>query len=53
MLAYHLLTSEIHQVGYTTISVFDDESVFYELQNQVFDLILLDIMVKPFDMLEL
>ena len=44
-----LIMKNLQLVGHTCNSVFDGESVFEELQNQTYDLILLDIMLPKLD----
>ena len=44
-----LIQKNLTLVGHTCISVFDGEAVFYALEKQRFDLILLDIMMPKLD----
>jgi len=44
-----LIKKNLELVGHTCVSVFDGESVFEELEKQMFDLVLLDIMLPKLD----
>jgi len=45
----NLIKKNLELVGHTCVSVFDGEAVFTELENQNFDMILLDIMLPKLD----
>jgi DNA-binding response OmpR family regulator len=44
-----LIKKNLELVGHTCVSAYDGESIFYELEKQAFDLILLDIMLPRLD----